>query len=68
VHLTHSFTILLQQLGPVFTAPTFCSFLTIMTGWLLTCRPRYLTECILCADAHHSKHFSCFHRLFAHAR
>jgi hypothetical protein len=68
MYLTHSFTILLQQLCPVFTVPSFGTFLATMTGWLLTNRPRYLTECLLSAQAHHSKHFSCFHRLFANAR
>lgn len=67
MHLSNSFSALLQIFSPVFTAPSFATFLTIMTGWLLTSRSRFITECILSADATHSKHFSCFHRLFADA-
>ena len=68
MQLTTSFTILLGQFAAVFTAPSHVTFLALVTGWILTSRPRSITECIRSADATHTKHFSCFHRFFSQAQ
>lgn len=65
MHLTESFATLLDYFRWVFTAPSFASFVTVMTGWLLSPRPRFVTECIQSADATRAKHFSSYHRLFS---
>jgi hypothetical protein len=46
MELTPSFVHLLQSFAPVFTAPTFQTFVVIVSGWLLTHRHRYITEII----------------------
>lgn len=65
--LVPSFVELVQQVAPVFTAPTFNSFLTVLTGWVFA-RRRSITRMIEAADAVETKHHSAFHRLFAAAR
>jgi hypothetical protein len=65
--LVPSFVELVQQVAPVFTAPTFNSFLTILTGWVFA-RRRIVTRMIEAADAVETKHHAAFHRLFAAAR
>jgi len=44
--LTPSLVDLLQHFAPVFTAPTFQTFVEIVTGWILSHRHRYVTEVI----------------------
>ena len=65
--LVTSFVELLQQVAFVFSAPTFNSFLTVLTGWVFA-RRRIITRMIEAADAVETKHHSAFHRLFAAAR
>lgn len=65
--LVTSFVELLQQVASVFTAPTFNSFLTVLTGWVFA-RRRVITRMIEAADAVDSKHHSAFHRVFSTAR
>jgi hypothetical protein len=65
--LVPSFVELVQQVAPVFTAPTFNSFVTVLTGWVFA-RRRVVTRMIEAADAVETKHHSAFHRLFAAAR
>ena len=36
MELTASFVVLLQSFFPVFTAPTFQTFVQVVTGWLLS--------------------------------
>ena len=64
--LVSSFLELVQQLSVVMTAPTFDTFVTIMTGWVFA-RRHTVTGAILAADAVGTKHHSAFHRLFAKA-
>lgn len=64
--LVSSFLELVQQLAFVMTAPTFNTFVTVLTGWVFA-RRRTVTGMILAADAVGSKHHSAFHRLFAKA-
>ena len=66
--LVPSFVDLLQPLSCVMTAPTFDSFLTLLSGWVFA-RRHTVTGMILAADAAvGTKHHSAYHRLFAAAR
>lgn len=67
MELTQSFVDLLQQFGPVFTAPTFQTFVQIATGWILSQRHRYVTEVIFSGGNVNNGHWSRFHRFFSHA-
>lgn len=65
--LVPSFVDLLQPLSCAMTAPTFESFLTVVTGWAFAPR-RTVTGIIVAADAIGKKHHSAYHRLFSAAR
>lgn len=67
MQLTFSFVALLQQLSPVFTVPTFQTFLQIVTGWILSQRRRFVTEIIFSGGNIGNGHWSRFHRFFSHA-
>src|SRR3954447_6724577 len=67
MQLTPSFRSLLQQFRPVFTAPTFATFLALATGWCLSHRHRYVTELIQSSGATHRGHHSRYHRFFSNA-
>jgi len=66
MQLTPSFQVLLHNFHDVFTAPSFRLFLLILTGWALSCRHRFITECIFTAGQVGLGHWSCFHRFFSH--
>ena len=66
MQLTPSFRVLLPNFRPVFTAPAFRLFVLILTGWALSCRHRFITECIFTAGQVGIGHWSCFHRFFSH--
>jgi SRSO17 transposase len=67
VILVSSFADVLQEVSFVMTAPSFCTFLTLATGWVFA-RRRTVTGMLLAADAVGSKHHSAFHRFFASAQ
>jgi len=67
MQLTLSFVDLLQQLAPVFTAPTFQTFVQIASGWVFSQRHRYVTEIIFAGGNVGNGHWSRFHRFFSHA-
>jgi hypothetical protein len=67
MELVPSFAGMLQGLAPVMTAPTFASFTTILTGWVMA-RRRTITGMILAAGEGAVKHFSSYHRLFSAAQ
>jgi hypothetical protein len=67
MELTPSFLGLLQQFVPVFTAPTFVTFLQIASGWVLSQRHRYVTDVIFSSGNVGKGHWSRFHRFFSHA-
>ena len=52
---------------PVFTAPTYLTFVVIITGWILSQRHRYVTEVIFSSGHVGDGHWSRFHRFFSHA-
>ena len=65
MQLTPSFRVLLPNFRTVFTAPSFRLFVLILTGWALSSRHRFLTECIFTAGQVGLRHWSCFHRFFS---
>src|SRR5260370_38868559 len=67
MELTNSFLTLLQQCAPVFTAPTFQTFLQVVTGWILSHRHRYVTDILFSSGNVDNGHWSRFHRFFSHA-
>ena len=68
MELTPSFLLLLLEFRPVFTKPSFGIFCHLLTGWALSCRHRYITECIFTSGNVGNGHWSRFHRFFSHAR
>ena len=67
MELTASFVDLLQHFAPVFTTPTFQTFLEIVTGWVLSHRHRYVTEVIFAGGNVGNGHWCRFHRFFSQA-
>ncbi|HLN26192.1 MAG TPA: transposase, partial [Gemmataceae bacterium] len=67
MELTSSFLQLLQHFVPVFTAPTFQTFLQIASGWILSHRHRYITDVIFSGGNVANGHWSRFHRFFSQA-
>ena len=67
MELTRSFVDLLQHFAPVFTAPTYQTFVAIVTGWVLSHRHRYITDVIFSSGNVGNGHWSRFHRFFSHA-
>ena len=67
MEITDSFLTLLQSFDPVFTAPTYQTFVVIITGWILSQRHRYVTEVIFSSGRVGDGHWSRFHRFFSHA-
>jgi hypothetical protein len=67
MELTSSFLDLLQHFSPVFTAPTYQTFVWIVSGWVLSQRHRFITELIFSSGNVGNGHWSRFHRFFSHA-
>jgi DDE superfamily endonuclease len=67
MELTSSFLDLLQPFAPVFTAPTYQTFVVIVSGWVLSQRHRFITEVIFSGGKVGIGHWSRFHRFFSHA-
>jgi hypothetical protein len=66
MQFTASFRAILAHFCVVFTAPSFRLFTVILTGWALSSRHRFITECIFTAGQVGARHWSCFHRFFSH--
>ncbi len=67
MELTPSFVALLQHFVPVFTNPTYATFVAVVTGWILSHRHRYVTEVIFSSGHVGHGHWGRFHRFFSHA-
>lgn len=63
-----SFATLLQSFSPCFTAPSYESFVTLMSGWVLNLRRHTVTETVRAAGAVGTKHISSYHRFFSKGR
>jgi hypothetical protein len=66
MELTLPFLLLLQEFSPVFSRPSFRLFVHLLTGWALSCRHRYITECIFTSGHVGDGHWSRYHRFFSH--
>lgn len=67
MQLTLAFVVLLHEFTPVFSQPSFDTFLALLTGWCLSFRPRFITELILSSGSTDDGHHSCYHRFFSAA-
>jgi DDE superfamily endonuclease len=67
MELTPSLLALLQHFVPVFTTPTFTTFVQIVTGWVFSQRRLFITEIIFSGGNVGDGHWSRFHRFFSHA-
>jgi hypothetical protein len=67
MELTPSFVAILQGFASVFTAPTFQTFVLLVSGWCLSHRHRFVTELIQSSGSVRNGHHSCYHRFFSHA-
>jgi SRSO17 transposase len=67
MELTDSFVDLLQHFAPVFTSPTYVTFVAVVTGWILSHRRRYVTDVIFSSGNVGNGHWCRFHRFFSHA-
>jgi DDE superfamily endonuclease len=67
MELTSSFLDLLPHFAPVFTAPTYQTFVVIISGWVLSQRHRFITEVIFSGGHVGIGHWARFHRFFSHA-
>ena len=67
MELTHSFLNLLAHFAPVFTEPTFRTFMQICSGWILSHRHRYITDIIFSGGNIRNGHWGRFHRFFSDA-
>jgi hypothetical protein len=67
MELTSSFLDLLPPFAPVFTAPTYQTFVVIVSGWVLSQRHRFITEVIFSGGKVGIGHWARFHRFFSHA-
>ncbi len=67
MELTPSLLSMLQQFVPVFTTPTFTTFVQIVTGWVFSQRHLFITEIIFSGGNVGAGHWSRFHRFFSHA-
>jgi SRSO17 transposase len=67
MEVTASFVALLQHFLPVFTAPTFQTFVEVLGGWVLSPRHRYVTDIIFTGGNLDNGHWCRFHRFFSHA-
>ena len=63
-----TFLSLLQAFSGCFTSPSFDSFVTLTTGWVLDLRRHTVTEVVRAAGAVGHKHISSYHRFFSRAR
>ena len=64
---TGSFTTLLSEFRCVFTQPTFPVFVSLMTGWVLSHRRRFVTDLIWSSGSTRKGHHSRYHRFFSNA-
>src|SRR5262249_22794941 len=67
MELTSSFLDLLQHFAPVFTAPTYQTFVVIVAGWVFSQRHRFITEVIFSGGHVGIGAGSRFHPFFSHA-
>lgn len=62
-----SFTALLSEFQCVFTRPSLPIFVSLMTGWVLSHRRRFVTDLIWSSGCTRKGHHSRYHRFFSQA-
>lgn len=67
MEVTQSFALLLAEFRCVFTVPSSNTFVTVIIGWVLSYRHRFVTELIQSTFSVGKGHHSRFHRFFSHA-
>ena len=67
MELTTSFYELLGALQCVFSDPSFKIFITLVTGWVLSHRRRFVTDLIWSSGSTQKGHHSRYHRFFSQA-
>jgi len=65
MEVTGTFLPLLSEFQCVFTAPSYLTFLRLMTGWVLTHRRRFVTDLIWSSGSTRKGHHSRYHRFFS---
>jgi hypothetical protein len=65
MELTQSFAALLCEFAPVFTVPSFVTYVRLMTGWVLSHRRRFVTDLIWSSGSTRNGHHSRYHRFFS---
>jgi len=64
MELCSSFRVLFEQFHPVFTPNCFPLWTTLMTGWVLSHRHRYVSDLIVSSGATRERDWSAFYRFF----
>jgi len=64
MQLCGSFRGLFESFAPVFSAPCFSLWTTLMTGWVLSHRHRFVSDLIVSSDATCGRDWSAFYRFF----
>lgn len=67
MEVTGTFLVLLSEFQCAFAAPTYLTFLRLMTGWVLTHRRRFVTDLIWSSGSTRHGHHSRYHRFFSHS-
>jgi DDE superfamily endonuclease len=67
MEVTSTFRALLSEFQCVFTAPTYLTFVRLMTGWVLSHRRRFVTDLIWSSGSTRAGHHSKYHRFFSQA-
>jgi len=67
VNIVSTFPVLLESFSPCFNAPSFVSFVTLMSGWVLNLGRHTVTGAVRAAGAVGLKHISAYHRFFSKA-
>ena len=62
-----SFIVLLEPFRDCFTNPTYSILVTILVGWVLSHRRRYITDAIVTTGSTRQGPHSNFHRFFSQA-
>jgi hypothetical protein len=66
--LPSSFTALVAQFAPVFTAPSFASFRVLVSGWVFAIGRHCISDIVRAAGAEAKKHFTSYYRFLSAGR
>ncbi|MCA9049518.1 MAG: hypothetical protein KDA89_12365 [Planctomycetaceae bacterium] len=59
---------MLRRFDAAFTAPSFQTFVLLMSGWIGSVRHRFIPDLIVTGDSTRNGHHSDYHRFFSHAK